>query len=51
MENSLLKKEMEQRKEAEQKKKSSQKEEISVKVVYGEKSLKECMKSVLELQI
>lgn len=55
MENPTQKKEISQRiaqrKEAEKKKKSSQKEEISVKVVYGEKSLKECMKSVLELQI
>ncbi len=49
MENSELK--MKQRTELEKKKKSSKKEEISVNVVYGEKSLKECMKSVLKLQM
>lgn len=42
---------MEQRKEPLKKKKFSKKEEISVNVVYGEKSLKECMKSVLKLQM
>lgn len=47
----MLKKEMVQRKEPEKKKKSSQKEEISVKIIYGEKTLKECMKSVLKLQM
>lgn len=51
MENPTLKKEMEQRKESKKRKRSLQKEEISVNVIYGEKSLKECMKSVLELQI
>lgn len=42
---------MEQKTELEKKKKSLKKEEISVKAVYGEKSLKECMKSVLKLQL
>lgn len=51
MENSIQKKKIVQRAEPEKKKKSSQKEGISVKVVYGEKSLKECMASVLKLQM
>lgn len=42
---------MEQRTELEKKKKSLKKEEVLVNVVYGEKSLKECMKSVLKLQM
>lgn len=42
---------MEQRTELENKQKFSKTEEISVNVVYGEKSLKECMKSVLKLQM